>query len=69
MAVLIDLSHPLEDGQPNFPLDPQIRVAVHNTVAAIGTTSPRSACRPIRGRIWTCRFISLTTARPWIRCR
>ena len=36
MAVLVDLSHPLEHGQPNFPLDPEISVRVHNTVASIG---------------------------------
>jgi len=33
---LIDLSHPLEHGQLNFPLDPKISVVVHNTVASIG---------------------------------
>ncbi len=36
MATLIDLSHPLEHGQPNFPFDPKITVLVHNTVASIG---------------------------------
>lgn len=36
MTILIDLSHPLEDGQPNFPFDPKISVVVHNTVASIG---------------------------------
>ncbi len=36
MAALIDLSHPLENGQLNFPNDPKIRVAAHNTVASIG---------------------------------
>jgi len=36
MSALIDLSHPLEHGQLNFPLDPKISVVVHNTVAAIG---------------------------------
>ncbi|MDH3584004.1 MAG: cyclase family protein [Phycisphaerae bacterium] len=33
MARLIDLSHPLEDGQPNFPDDPSIRIQTHCTVA------------------------------------
>ena len=33
---LIDLSHPLEHGQPNFPFDPKISVVVHNTVESIG---------------------------------
>lgn len=33
---LIDLSHPLEHGQLNFPWDPKISVVVHNTVASIG---------------------------------
>ena len=33
---LIDLSHPLEHGQLNFPFDPKISVLVHNTVASIG---------------------------------
>jgi arylformamidase len=36
MPKLIDLSHPLEHGQPNFPFDPKITVLVHNTVASIG---------------------------------
>ena len=36
MVKLIDLSHPLEHGQLNFPLDPKISVVVHNTVATIG---------------------------------
>ncbi len=33
---LIDLSHPLEHGQFNFPFDPKISVLVHHTVASIG---------------------------------
>ncbi len=33
---LIDLSHPLEHGQLNFPWDPKISVVAHNTVASIG---------------------------------
>lgn len=33
---LIDLSHPLEHGQLNFPWDPKISVVVHNTVTSIG---------------------------------
>jgi arylformamidase len=36
MAVLVDLSHPLEHNQPNFPYDPKISVVVHNTIASIG---------------------------------
>jgi arylformamidase len=36
MPKLIDLSHPLEHGQPNFPWDPKISVIAHNTVASIG---------------------------------
>jgi len=35
-AMLIDLSHPIEHGQPNFPWDPKTAVLVHNTVASIG---------------------------------
>jgi arylformamidase len=36
MSRLIDLSHPLEHGQLNFPFDPKITVLVHNTIASIG---------------------------------
>jgi kynurenine formamidase len=36
MSVLVDLSHPLENGQLNFPFDPKISVTSHNTVASIG---------------------------------
>ena len=36
MTRLVDLSHPLEHGQPNFPFDPKISVVVHNTVPPIG---------------------------------
>ncbi len=36
MARLVDLTHPLADGQPNFPLDPPIRVTPFHTVASIG---------------------------------
>jgi kynurenine formamidase len=32
----IDLSHPLADGLPNFPNDPQLSVKVHTTVAQSG---------------------------------
>lgn len=35
MPRLIDLSHPLEHGQLNFPFDPKIGVIVHNTIASI----------------------------------
>ena len=33
---LIDLSHPLEHGQPNFPSDPKISIVTHSTVTSIG---------------------------------
>lgn len=33
---LIDLSHPLEHGQLNFPFDPKISILVHNTIDSIG---------------------------------
>ena len=36
MSRLIDLSHPLADGLPNFPNDPQLSVKVHTTVAQSG---------------------------------
>jgi arylformamidase len=36
MPRLIDLSHPLVHGQLNFPFDPKISIAVHNTIASIG---------------------------------
>ena len=36
MTKLIDLSHPLEHGQPNFAYDPKISVVPHNTVKSIG---------------------------------
>ena len=36
MTRLIDLSHPLEHGQLNFPFDPKIAVLAHNSVASIG---------------------------------
>ena len=36
MTVLIDLSHPLQHGQLNFPLDPKISVVAHNTIGSIG---------------------------------
>lgn len=36
MATIIDLSHPLEHGQPNFPLDPQIRVVERGNIASLG---------------------------------
>ena len=36
MSRLIDLSHPLEHGQPNFPWDPKLGIVVHNTVSSIG---------------------------------
>ncbi len=33
---LIDLSHPLEHGQLNFPWDPKISIVPHNSVSSIG---------------------------------
>lgn len=41
MPRLIDLSHPLEHGQLNFPADPEISVVVHSTVASIGVNMTR----------------------------
>jgi len=34
MKQLIDLSHPLRDGLPNFPGDPQLRIRPHATIPA-----------------------------------
>ncbi len=36
MPLLIDLSHPLEDGQPVYPSDPEIRVQPHGSLAEQG---------------------------------
>ena len=36
MTELIDLTHPLEHGQPNFPFDSKLSILVHNTVETIG---------------------------------
>lgn len=36
MPRFIDLSHPLVDGLPNFPNDPQLSVTVHSTVSERG---------------------------------
>ena len=36
MPKLIDLSHPLQDGQLSFPGDPGISVAVHGTIGSVG---------------------------------
>jgi arylformamidase len=36
MPKLIDLTHPLAHGQPNFPWDPKISILSHNTVESIG---------------------------------
>lgn len=36
MRRLIDLSHPLEHGQLNFPGDPKIRIAPYSTIQSIG---------------------------------
>jgi len=32
----VDLSHPLANGQPGFPTDPPLRIAVHGTIATHG---------------------------------
>ena len=36
MAKIIDLSHPLEHGQPNFPFDPKISIIEHGNIASLG---------------------------------
>ncbi len=36
MGRLIDLSHPLEHGQPSFPQDTELSITVHHTVESIG---------------------------------
>jgi len=36
MAMFIDLSYPLENGQPNFPYDPKISIVTHQTVSVLG---------------------------------
>ncbi|MBN2024863.1 MAG: cyclase family protein [Pirellulales bacterium] len=36
MTRLVDLSHPLEHGQANFPFDPKLSILPHNTIASIG---------------------------------
>ena len=36
MPRFIDLSHPLVDGMPNFPNDPQLAVRIHTTVGQSG---------------------------------
>ena len=36
MPRLVDLSHPLENGLPAFPGDPEIKVKIHSTVAESG---------------------------------
>ena len=63
MATLIDLSHPLEHGQPNFAYDPKISVIAHNTVTSIGYNITQVSSPRTKARIWTRRFTSLTTAR------
>jgi arylformamidase len=49
MPKLIDLSHPLEHGQPNFPLDPKISVVPHNTIASIGYNITQLSCSTHQG--------------------
>ena len=41
MPTLIDLSHPLRDGQPSFPGDPGLKIEAHATVAAGGCNLTR----------------------------
>jgi kynurenine formamidase len=41
MARLIDLSHPLEDGQLSYPSDPEIHVAPHRTMESHGVNVSR----------------------------
>jgi kynurenine formamidase len=36
MPRLIDLSHPLEQGQPSFPSDPALSIVAHGTVSSLG---------------------------------
>jgi len=36
MPILVDLSQPLEHGQPNFPSDPKISVTTHQKVSVLG---------------------------------
>lgn len=36
LVMLIDLSHPLEDGQPNYPGDPEISIVACDTVESTG---------------------------------
>lgn len=43
MYRLIDLSHPLENGQPSFPGDPELSITVHSTVAGGQTNLSRIA--------------------------
>jgi len=47
MPKLIDLSHPLEHGQLNFPFDPKIAVVVHNTTASIGYATMAACVTPL----------------------
>ena len=41
MSKLIDLSHPLEHGQPGFPGDPELVIAPHDTIASTGYNTTR----------------------------
>ena len=43
MYRLINLSHPLKNGQPGFPGDPELSISVHSTVAAGETNLSRIA--------------------------
>ncbi len=41
MAKLVDLSHPLVDGQVSYPNDPEIRITPHRTMASHGVNVSR----------------------------
>jgi len=41
MPRLIDLSHPMENGQDHFPSDPEITITVHDTIESIGYNMTR----------------------------
>jgi len=43
MAQLVDLSHPLEDGQLSYPSDPEIHVTAHRTMESHGVNVSRIA--------------------------
>ena len=49
MAVIVDLSHPLEHGQLNFPNDPQLSVTIHGTLATLGYNITQISMSPHQG--------------------